>query len=67
MSILLAHLSYCDWPLSVVRRLASSVNFFYFNIFSSEIAHWILAKLHRNDPWVVPYQNCSNRSSWLLK
>jgi len=24
-----------------------------------------LTKLHRNDPWVVSYQNCSNRSSWL--
>jgi len=50
--------SYCDWPLSIVRQL------FYLNIFSSETAHWILTKLHRNDPWVVPYQSCSNRSSW---
>ena len=24
-----------------------------------------LTKLHRNDPWMVLYQSCSNRSSWL--
>ena len=24
-----------------------------------------LTKLHRNDPWMVPYQSCSNRSIWL--
>ena len=64
--------SYCDRPLSVVRRRASSVvrrassvNLFYLNIFSSKTTHWILTKLHRNDPWVVPYQNCSNGSDWL--
>jgi len=33
------------------------------NNISSESAYWILTKLHRNDPWVVPYQSCSNRSS----
>ena len=37
------------------------------NNISSETAYWILTKLHRNDPWVVPYQSCSNRSSWLHK
>jgi len=26
-----------------------------------------LTKLHRNDPCVVPYHSCSNRSSWLHK
>jgi len=26
----------------------------YLNIFSSETAHWILAKLHMNDPWWSP-------------
>jgi len=54
--------SYCDRSLSVVRKL------FYLNIFSSETADWILIKLERNDPWVVPYQSCSNCScciSWL--
>jgi len=40
---------------------------FYLNLFSSETAHWILTKLHRNDPWVVPYQSCSNGSDWLYK
>ena len=39
----------------------------YLNIFFSETAHWILTKLHRNDPWVVSYQNFANRSSWLHK
>ena len=37
------------------------------NNISSETTYWILTKLHRNDPWVVPYQSCSNRSSWLHK
>jgi len=48
-----------------VRRRASSVvrKLFYLNIFSSETTHWVLTKLHRNDPWVVPYQSCSNRFS----
>jgi len=51
--------SYCDRSLSVVRRPSCVVrNFFYLNIFSSDTAHWILTKLHRNDPWVVPYQSC---------
>ena len=36
-------------------------------VFSSETAHWILTKLHRNDPWVVPYQSCTNGFSWLHK
>ena len=60
--------SYCDRPLSVVVRRASSVVriLFYLNI-SSKTAHWILTKLHRNDPWVVPYYSCSNCSSWLHK
>ena len=37
------------------------------NNISSETAYWILTKLHRNDPWVVLYQSCSNRFSWLHK
>jgi len=56
---------YCDRSLSVVR-CASSVNFLYLNIFSSETAHLIFTKLHKNDPWVVPYQSCSNCSSCRL-
>jgi len=75
--------SYCDRSLSVVRRRPSCVvrcascgvrrpscvvrKLFYLNIFSSETTHWILTKLHRNDPWEVPYQSCSNCSSWLHK
>jgi len=62
-------------PSSVVVRRASCVvrrpscvvrKLFYLNIFSSETAHWILTKLHRNDPWVVPYQSCSNKISIYL-
>jgi len=45
------------------RRAASVVREpFYLNIFSSETAHSILTKLHRNDPWVVPCQSCISRS-----
>ena len=63
--------SFCDGPLSVVhcpsvrpclRASTISLN----NIFS-ETAFWILTKLHRNDPWVVPNKSCSNRSRWLHK
>ena len=63
--VFLAHLStkcsvsFCDPSMSVVHACVQ--------IFSSETAYWILTKLHRNDPWVVPYQSCTNRSSWLLK
>jgi len=65
----LAHLrvSYCDRSLSVVVCRPSCVNFFFLNIFTSETAHWILTKIHRHDPWVVPYQSCSNGSDWLHK
>ena len=61
--------SYCDRALSVVVRRPSCVvlKFFYLNIFSSETTHWILTKLNRNDPWMVPYQRCSNGSDWLHK
>ena len=63
--------SFCDGPLSVVHRpsvracaRASTISL---NNISSETTYWILTKLHRNDPWVVPYYSCSNRSSWLHK
>jgi len=61
--------SYCDRPLSVVCRRASCVvrQPFYLNIFFSETAHWILTKLHRNGPWVIPYQSCSNGFDWLQR
>ena len=60
----------CRRPSSVVvRRRPSCVvrKLFYLNIFLSETARWILTKLHRNDPWVVFYQTCSNGSDWLHK
>ena len=61
--------SYCDRPLSVVRRRPSCVvrKLFYLNIFSSVTIHWILTKLHRNDPWVVPYQSCSRGSQFYIE
>ena len=79
--LLLAHLStkcsvsFCDPSMSGVRRpsVRASVrpcvrpSTISLNYISSETAYWILTKLHRNDPWVVPYQSCSNRSSWLHK
>ena len=74
----LAHLStkcsvsFCDPSMSGVRRPSSvrpSVrpSTISLNNISSETAYWILTKLHRNDPLVVPYQSCSNCSSWLHK
>jgi len=36
---------------------------FYLNIFSFKTTHRILTKLYKNDPRVVPYQTCLNRSS----
>jgi len=41
--------SFCDGPLSVVHRASVRQHFFLTN-FSSETAHWILTKLHRNEP-----------------
>jgi len=55
-------------PSCVVRRPSCvERKLFYLNIFSSATTHWILTKLHRNDPWVVPYQSCSNGFDWLYK
>jgi len=34
---------------------------------SSENHSLIATKLYRNDPWVVPYQSCSNSFNWLHK
>jgi len=78
-SCLLAHLSTkCSrWafvmahcPSSIVRacvRASVRASTISLNNISSETTWWILTKLHRNDPLVVPYQSCSNRSSWLHK
>jgi len=77
-SVFLAHLSTkcsgwaivtCLCPSFVVKCRLPCVfrKLFYLNIFSSETTHWILIKLHRNDPWVVPYQSCLNGSDWLHK
>ena len=69
----LAHLStmcsvsFCDPSMSGVRRPSVRPSTISLNNISFETAYWIFTKLHRNDPWVVPYQSCSNRSSWLHK
>ena len=55
---------FCDGPLSVVRASVCAPTI-SLNKISSETTYWILTKPHRNDSWVVPYQSCSNRSSWL--
>ena len=68
-------LTWARSPASVVRRAcvracvrasvrASTISL---NNISSETTYWILTKLHRNDPWVVLYQSCSNLSSKLQK
>ena len=48
-----------SWTLNYIRKT------------SKDIFSWTtngnLTKLHRNDLWVVLYQSCSNRSSWLHK
>ena len=65
----LAHLStksFCDPSMSGVRPSVHASTISLNNI-SSETTYWILTKLNRNDPWVVPYQSCSSRSSWLHK
>jgi len=61
----LAHLStkcsvsFCDPSMSGVRhpcvRAFVRPSTISLNYISSETAYWILTKLHRNDPWVVPY------------
>jgi len=43
-----------------------SITFNFENVLT-ETTYWILTKLQRNDSWMVPYQSCSNRSSWLHK
>jgi len=47
--------------MSGVRRSGVRASTISLNNISSETAYWILTKLHRNDPWVVLYQSCSNR------
>ena len=69
--LFLAHLSrrlkvrYCDHsPSVVVVRLSvrPSVRSQSLNNISSWTSEWILTKLHRNDPWLVLFQSCSNGS-----
>jgi len=54
-----------NWPRPGGHNFALN----YIRKTSNDIFSWTtngnLTKLHRNDPWVVPYQNCSNCSGWL--
>ena len=56
-----------NWP----RPSGHNFTWNYIRKTSNDIFSWTangnLTKLHRNDPWVVPYQSCSNRSGWLHK
>jgi len=45
-----------QWPGSVVCCPCVRLSTISLNNISSETAYWILTKLHRNDPWVVPYK-----------
>ena len=55
------------WSLTVRRRrrrpsVRPSVRSQSLNNISSWTSDWILTKLHRNDPWLVLFQSCSNGS-----
>ena len=60
-------MSFCGGPLFVIHRPSVHPSTIALNNFSSETPYWILTKLHRNDPRVVPYKSCSNHYSWLHK
>jgi len=59
----------CPWGQNWPRSGGHNFTLNYIRKTSNDIFSWTtngnLTKLHRNDPWVVPYQSCSNRSSWL--
>jgi len=61
----------CPWGQNWPRPGGHNFTLNYIRKTSNDIFSWTtngnLTKLHRNDPWVVPYQSCSNRSSWLHK
>jgi len=61
----------CPWGQNWPRPGGHNFTLNYVRKTSNDIFSWTtngnLTKLHWNDPWVVPYQSCLNRSSWLLK
>jgi len=61
----------CPWGQNWPRPGGHSFTLIYIRKTSNDnfslTTNGNLTKLHRNDPWVVPYQSCSNRSSWLHK
>ena len=61
----------CHWGQNWPRPWCHNFTLIYIMKTSNDIfsltANGNLTKLYSNNPWVVPYQNCSNRSSWLHK
>jgi len=61
----------CPWGQNWPHPGGHNFTLNYIRKIKNDIFSWItngnLTKLHRNDPWVVIYQSCSNRSSWLHK
>jgi len=61
----------CPWGQNLPRPGGHNFTLNYKRKISNDIfsgtTNGNLTKLHRNDPWVVPYQSCLNRSSWLHK
>jgi len=59
----------CTWGQNWPRPGGHNFTLNYIRKSSNDFFSWTtdgnLPKLHRNDPWVVPYQSCSNRSGWL--
>ena len=57
--------SFCDSPLSVIRHRVSALTFSF-----KRLLLWNHSlefdQTSQDDPWVVPYQSCSNHSIWLL-
>jgi len=61
----------CPWGQNWPRPGGHNFTLIYIRKSANDIFSLItngnLTKLHRNNPWVVPYQSCSHHSSWLHK
>jgi len=61
----------CPWGQNWPRPGGHNFTLIYIRKASNDIfsltANGNLTKLYRNDPWVVPYQSCSDRSGCLHK
>jgi len=62
---------FCPWGQNWPRPGGHNFTLNYIRKTSNDIFSWTtngnLTNFHRNGPWVVPYQSCSNRCSWLHK